>query len=265
MGAEFAALPLDHIIFTDGTNIGKHILQAAAKNLTPCTLELGGKSPVIVGRSYDTKRAAERIMSGKALNIGQACLAPDYIFVPKEDEKAFLQHATEFFAELFPTILENNDYTSVINERHYFRIMAIIDDAKEKGANVYQVNPAQENFEHQKPGLHKIPMTFIANYSEDMLMAQQEIFGAVLGIKTYDNMTECIEYINAHPRPLGLYYFGEDKQEMRHVLDRTMSGGIAINDVMAHSSCEYFPFGGIGDSGMGSYHGLNGFKTFSHA
>jgi len=265
VGAEFAGLPLDHIIFTGGTNIGKHILQAASNNLTPCTLELGGKSPVIVSRSYDIKKAAERIMTGKSLNIGQACLAPDYVFVPKEHKEAFIEHATAFFSELFPTIINNDDYTSVVNARHHERIMNIINDAKYKGGDVRQVNPANEDFSTQKEGLHKIPMTFIVDYSEDMLMAQQEIFGAVLGIKSYDNLDECIDYINAHPRPLGLYHFGEDQAETRKVLDHTISGGVTLNDVMAHSSCEDLPFGGIGNSGMGHYHGLDGFKTFSHA
>lgn len=264
VGAEFAGLPFDHIIFTGGTNIGRHILQAASANLTPCTLELGGKSPVIVSRSYDLKKAAERIMTGKALNCGQVCLSPDYVFVPKEDKQAFIAHAVSFFSELFPTMIDNPDYTSIINARHQARIQGIIDDATLRGATVQSINPAHEDFSTQKAGLHKIPMTLISDYSEDMLIAQQEIFGAILAIKTYDDVNECISYINAHPRPLGLYYFGDDKVETRKVLDHTISGGVSINDVMAQSSCEDLPFGGIGGSGMGHYHGIDGFKTFSH-
>lgn len=265
VGAEFSAMPFDHIIFTGGGNIGKHILQAASANLTPCTLELGGKSPVIISRSYDLKKAAERIMTGKALNCGQVCLSPDYVFVPKEKEAEFIQYAVEFFSELFPTMLNNPDYTSIINKRHHDRIITMINDAKAHGATVTTINPANEDFTQQAEGINKIPMTLISNYSEDMLIAQQEIFGACLGIKTYDNLNDCIHFINAHPRPLGLYYFGNDKAEERTVLDRTISGGTVINDVMAHTSCENLPFGGVGASGMGHYHGHDGFKTFSHA
>lgn len=264
VGAEFAALPFDHIIFTGGTGIGRHILQAAIKNLTPCTLELGGKSPVIVGRSYNTQKAAERIMSGKQLNQGQACLAPDYVFVAKEQKDILVNTMIQFYSQLFPTIINNPDYTSVINERHQKRLMSYVDDAKQKGAVVHEINPAKEDFNQQAPNMHKIPMTIIVDPTEDMLCMQEELFGPVLCIKTYDDMNECIHYINAHPRPLGLYYFGDDAQEERMVLDRTISGGVTINDVMAHSSCEDLPFGGIGNSGMGAYHGRDGFLTFSH-
>ncbi|MCB1614619.1 MAG: coniferyl aldehyde dehydrogenase [Pseudomonadales bacterium] len=263
-GAEFAALPLDHIIFTGGTNIGKHILHAAMNNLTPCTLELGGKSPVIVGRSYELKKAAERIMTGKALNIGQACLAPDYCFVPEEKLEDFTQAAISHFSEMFPSVLENPDYTAVINERHHQRLASMIEDARSKGGDVRVINPANEDFSQQKPGIHKMPMTLVINPSDDMRVMQEELFGAILCIKSYKNVGECIQYINSRPRPLGLYYFGEDPVEERMVLDRTISGGVSINDVMAHASCEDLPFGGIGHSGMGNYHGFDGFKTFSH-
>ncbi len=265
VGAQFAALPLDHLIFTGGTNIGRHILQAAAANLTPCTLELGGKSPVIIGRSYDIAKAANRIMTGKALNVGQACLAPDYCFVPFEKKDDFIKEATEYFSTLYPTVLNNPDYTSVINERHYQRVSRLINDAKEKGGDVRVINPAKEDFSQQAPGMHKIPMTLIINPSADMLVMQEEIFGPVIAIKTYDNINECIQYINAHGRPLGLYYFGNDAAEERLILDKTISGGVTINDVMNHSSCDDLPFGGIGASGMGNYHGFDGFRTFSHA
>jgi len=264
VGAEFAALPFDHIIFTGGTGIGRHILQAALKNLTPCTLELGGKSPVIVGRSYDINKAATRIMTGKQLNQGQACLAPDYVFVSKENKDDFIKTAVQCYSELFPTILNNPDYTSVINARHQQRLLNYIKDAKDKGATVQEINPAKEDFSKQAEGVHKIPMTLIIDPTDDMLCMQEELFGPVLCIKTYSDVNECIHYINAHPRPLGLYYFGEDASEERMVLDRTISGGVALNDVMAHSSCEDLPFGGIGNSGMGAYHGYDGFRTFSH-
>lgn len=265
VGAEFAALPLDHIIFTGGTGIGRHILQAAVQNLTPCTLELGGKSPVIVGRSYDTVKAAERIMSGKQLNQGQACLAPDYVFVAKEQLDTFVNTAMSFYSELFPTLINNPDFTSVINARHQQRLLNYITDARQKGATVHEINPAKEDFSQQPAGIHKIPMTLIVNPTDDMLCMQEELFGPVLCIKTYSDVKECIQYINHRPRPLGLYYFGEDAQEERLVLDHTISGGVTLNDVMLHTSCEDLPFGGVGFSGMGAYHGQDGFRTFSHA
>lgn len=264
-GAAFASLPLDHLIFTGGTHIGRQVMRAAAENLTPVTLELGGKSPVIVGRSCDPAKAAERIMAGKALNQGQACLAPDYCFVPEETMESFLARASRFYGELFPCVLDNPDYSSVINERHYQRLARMIQDARDKGGDVRVFNPAGEDFTSQAPGQHKMPMTWVANPSDDMLVMQEEIFGPILCIKPYRHITECIEYINAAARPLGLYYFGSDRHEERLVLDSTISGGVTINDVMSHSSCDNLPFGGIGNSGMGHYHGFDGFRTFSHA
>ena len=265
IAAQFAALPLDHIIFTGGTNIGRKVMQAAAHNLTPVTPELGGKSPVIVGRSYDTEKAARRVMTGKALNMGQACLAPDYCLVPEERKETFIAEATRYFSTLFPSILDNDDYTSVINARHFQRLSQMIDDARSKGADVRQINPAGEDLSQQAEGLHKLPMTLIIDPDDDALAMQEELFGPVLCIKSYANIDDCVEYINARPRPLGLYFFGNDADEERLVLDHTISGGVTINDVMAHSSCDDLPFGGIGDSGMGSYHGFDGFRSFSHA
>src|SRR5690606_5801350 len=225
VGAAFAALPLDHIIFTGGTHIGRHILKAAADNLTPCTLELGGKSPVIVSRSYDTTKAAHRIMLGKALNQGQACLGPDYCFVPRESLNAFLDAAIAYYSERFPTVLNNPDVTSMINERHYQRVMGIITDARDKGADLREINPANEDFSQQQ-GSPKIPVTLVIDPTENMRVMQEELFGPVMAIKPYDRIDDCITYINAHPRPLGLYYFGEDATEERLVLDRTISGGV---------------------------------------
>lgn len=264
IGAQFAALPFDHIIFTGGTGIGRHILRAAADNLTPVTLELGGKSPVIVGRSYGIRKAAQRIMTGKALNMGQACLAPDYCLVPEEHKEAFIKEVTAHFSSLFPTILDNPDYTSVINARHHQRLTGMLEDAAEKGADLRQINPAGEDFSAQGPGLHKLPMTLVVEPSDDMQVMQEELFGPILCIKTYSQLDECIQYINQRPRPLGLYYFGSDAAEEQRVIESTISGGVTVNDVMVHSSCEDLPFGGIGHSGMGSYHGRDGFLTFSH-
>jgi coniferyl-aldehyde dehydrogenase len=264
IGAQFAAMPFNHLIFTGGTGIGRRVMQAAANNLTPVTLELGGKSPVIVGRSYVTEKAAQRVMTGKALNLGQACLAPDYCLVAAEQKEQFIAEAIRHFSALFPSILDNPDYTSVINAEHHQRLTQMIDDARAKGADIREINPAQEDLSEQREGLHKIPMTLIVDPGDDTLAMQEEIFGPVLCIKSYETIDDCIDYINAKPRPLGLYYFGNDAAEERQVLDRTISGGVTINDVMAHSSCDDLPFGGIGHSGMGHYHGADGFRSFSH-
>lgn len=264
VGAAFAALPFDHIIFTGATSIGRHILRAAADNLTPVTLELGGKSPVVISRSYKLEEAAWRIMTGKALNVGQVCLSPDYIFVPEEMKDELVRQLESVIKSMFPTMLNNPDYTSIINARHFQRIKGYIDDARAKGADVRIINPANENFEGQK-GTNKWPFTLVINASDDTKVMQEEIFGPIIAIKTYRTLDDTIRYINAHPRPLALYYFGEDAAEQRLLLDRTTSGGVTVNDVMGHVACDDLPFGGIGASGMGAYHGIEGFKTFSHA
>lgn len=264
VGAAFAALPLDHIIFTGATGVGKHILAAAAPNLTPVTLELGGKSPVIVSRSADLKATAERIAGGKGLNVGQVCLSPDYVFVPEESVDAFVAAIEAEFAAMFPTIGSNPDVSGVVNRRHYDRLCGYIEDAKAQGANVRQVNPAGENLANPQ-GACKLPFTLVINPSDSMKVMQEELFGPVICVKPYKSIDDCIAFINARPRPLALYYFGKDAAEERHVLDHTISGGVTLNDVMGHVSCEDLPFGGIGASGMGNYHGLDGFRTFSHA
>jgi coniferyl-aldehyde dehydrogenase len=264
VGEAFSSLPLDHIIFTGATSVGKYILRGAAENLTPVTLELGGKSPVVLSRSADIKEAVLRIFTGKALNCGQVCISPDYVFVPEEQLELFTKLAEMHIKEMFPTMLNNDDYTSVVNRKHYDRIMGIIEDAQEKGADVRIINPAKEDFNTQTT-THKIPLTMIVNPSDDLRAMQEEIFGPVISIKTYKNIDDAINYINANPRPLSLYYFGDDAGEQAEVLNRTTSGGVAVNDVIAHAGVEDIPFGGIGPSGMGNYHGFEGFKTFSHA
>lgn len=264
-GAAFSALPLDHLIFTGATSIGKHVLRAASEHLTPVTLELGGKSPVIVSRDADMAEAVRRIFAGKALNVGQVCLSPDYVFVPEDQLQDFVGLAEKTITEMFPTMLNNPDYSSVINERHYQRLLSYLEDAKEKECTIRQVNPAKEDFSQQE-GVHKIPMTLFVEPTEDTLVMQNELFGPFICVKAYKKIDSCIDYINSHPRPLGLYYFGKKTgDEVRKVLDNTTSGGVCINDVMVHASCEDIPFGGIGPSGMGNYHGFEGFKTFSHA
>ena len=263
VGAEFTSLPFDHIIFTGATSIARHVMRAAAENLVPLTLELGGKSPVVLGRSADMKKAASRIMAGKTLNAGQICLAPDYAFVPKESTGEFVAQATAAVETMFPSgIKENDDYTSIVNQRHYDRIMGYLEDARSKGAEVIEINPTDENFSQQPH--HKIPPHIVVDPTDDMTVMQDEIFGPILPIKSYSDTAEAVAYINANERPLGLYYFGEDASERDMVLNNTTSGGVTVNDVIFHVAQEDLPFGGIGPSGMGAYHGREGFLEFSH-
>lgn len=264
VGAAFSGMPFDHIVFTGAGSIGKHVMRAAAENLTPVTLELGGKSPVIIGRDADLLETATRIMTGKALNVGQVCLSPDYLMVAEEQLDTFLGHATDWATEMFPTIIDNPDYSSVINERHYQRLLGYIEDAKAFNGDIREINPANEDFSQQQ-GTHKIPFTLIINPSDEMKIMQEEIFGPLIAVKTYKEIGDCVDYINANPRPLGLYIFTNDKATERQILDHTLSGGVTINDVIVHVSCENLPFGGVGPSGMGNYHGFDGFQTFSHA
>jgi coniferyl-aldehyde dehydrogenase len=264
VGAAFTSLPFDHMIFTGATSIARHVMAAAAKNLVPVTLELGGKSPVLVSRSADIKAAVSRIMLGKTMNAGQICLAPDYLMVPEEKLDEVVAEVQSAVAEMYPKLLDNPQYTSVVNGRHFQRLQENLADARAKGAEVIECNPAGEDFAGQQ-GTQKIAPTIIKNPTEDMRVLEEEIFGPLLPIKTYKDFDETIAYVNSKPRPLGLYYFGQDDAEERKVLDRTTSGGVCINDVIMHIMQEDLPFGGVGPAGMGSYHGYDGFKTFSHA
>ena len=263
VGAAFSGLAFDHLIFTGGTSIAKHVMKAASENLVPLTLELGGKSPVVVGKNAKIRETAQRVMQGKTMNAGQICLAPDYALVPEEKVEEFVQASVEATSEMYPEMKDNDDFTSIINQRHYDRIQSYLEDAKEKGADVVEINPSNEDFSQQPH--HKIPPTIVLNPSEDMKIMQEEIFGPVLPVKTYKDVTEPVDYINSKDRPLGLYYFGEDAKEKDYVLENTTSGGVTVNDVISHIQMEDLPFGGVGPSGMGSYHGYDGFKEFSHA
>jgi coniferyl-aldehyde dehydrogenase len=262
-GAAFAALPFDHLIYTGGTKIGTAIMGAAAKNLTPVTLELGGKSPVLVGRTADIGDVARRVMKAKTFNAGQVCLAPDYVLLPKGTEDAFVAFAIKAVHDMYGALKENGDYSSIINERHFNRLRSWTDDAKQKGARVIELNPADENF--ASSDLHRLPPSLILDVNKEMTVMQEEIFGPLLPIKTYDIIEEAITYVRSHPSPLALYYFGNDFAEERLVLDGTTSGGVTINDCISHGSIDSLPLGGIGPSGMGAYHGKTGFLTFSHA
>jgi coniferyl-aldehyde dehydrogenase len=263
VGKAFSELPFDHLLFTGATGIGRHILHAAADNLTPVTLELGGKSPAIVGRSADLARATERVAMGKMLNAGQICLAPDYMLVPAEAEPRVVEGLKQAASAMYPTLLANPDYTSIVNDRHFQRLSDWLDDARAKGATIEQVNPANEDF--SATNARKMPLTIVRDVTDDMTLMQEEIFGPILPIRRYDTVDGAIDEVNRRARPLGLYYFGSDEGERRRVLDRTISGGVSLDDVIFHVSMEDLPFGGIGPSGMGAYHGQDGFKTFSHA
>ncbi len=263
VGAAFSRLDWDHLLFTGATAIGRHILHAAADTLTPVTLELGGKSPVIVGRSADVARTTERVALGKLLNAGQICLAPDYMLVPEEMEDAIAAGLKRAAGELYPSILRNPDMTAIVNDRHHERLYELVEDARAKGARVEIVNPAREDFAASNS--RKMPLHLVRDPTPDMRVMQEEIFGPVLPIATYRTPGEAIARVNRGDRPLGLYYFGSDKAEEQMVLSRTISGGVTVNDVIFHNAMEDLPFGGIGPSGMGSYHGRDGFRTFSHA
>ena len=263
VGKAFAELPFDHLLFTGATSIGRHILHAAADNLTPVTLELGGKSPVIVGQSADLKQATERVAMGKMLNAGQICLAPDYMIVPEGKEQAVVDGLSGATSAMYPTLLANPDYTAIINDRHFQRLSDWLDDARAKGARIDTVNPGNEDF--GSSNARKMPLHIVRDVTDDMTIMQEEIFGPILPIRSYRTIDDAIDQVNRRDRPLGLYYFGSDDGERRQVTDRTISGGVTVNDVVFHVSMEDLPFGGVGPSGMGAYHGPDGFRTFSHA
>jgi coniferyl-aldehyde dehydrogenase len=262
-GADFSGLAFDHLLFTGATSVAKHVMRAASENLVPVTLELGGKSPVIFSAKAEMDTSTAALMAGKTLNAGQICLAPDYVFVPRERMGEFVESSKRAVAKMCPSLLDNPDYTSVVNDRHYQRINGYLDEARERGVEVVEINPANEDFRQQSA--HKIPPTLVIDPPEESAIMQEEIFGPVMPIKPYDDLSEAVDYINAHDRPLGLYYFGNDKQETEQVLNKTTSGGVTLNDVIMHISQENLPFGGVGPSGMGAYHGEDGFRTFSHA
>jgi coniferyl-aldehyde dehydrogenase len=257
----FTEQPFNHILFTGSTSVGRFVMAAAAKNLTPVTLELGGKSPAIVSNNVPMKDAAERICFGKSMNAGQTCVAPDYILVPKAKEEEFIQAYIAAFAKMYPTLKDNDDYTSIVNDRQYQRLSNWIQDAKDKGAKLTEINPAQEDLSAGR----KLAPVIVQNMKDDMTIAEEELFGPILPIISYDAMDEAIAHINDRPRPLALYFFGYDKNEQNYVLDNTHSGGVCVNDTLMHLAQEDMPFGGVGDSGMGHYHGKEGFITFSKA
>ncbi|MEM9494895.1 MAG: coniferyl aldehyde dehydrogenase [Pseudomonadota bacterium] len=263
VGAAFTQLPFDHIIFTGSTGVARHVMRAAADNLVPVTLELGGKSPAIFSESADYEKSAQRLMNGKALNAGQICTAPDYVLVPVSKKTELVENIKKAVATMYGAgIKDNDDYTSIINQRHYDRLKGLLEDARDKGADVIELNPQGEDFSQQQ---HlKMPPYLILDPSDDMAVMREEIFGPILPVKGYNGVDEAIDFINDGPRPLALYYFGDDNAERDRILSRTTVGGVTVNDTLMHVAQEDLPFGGVGASGMGAYHGRDGFLEFSH-
>jgi coniferyl-aldehyde dehydrogenase len=260
VGAAFSALPFDHLLFTGSAAIGRKVLAAAAPNLTPVTLELGGKSPAIVAPGYPIAHAVQRILAGKLLNAGQTCIAPDYVMVPEGSLQAFAEKIRAQMRRMFGADPGNKDYTSVISDRHYARLEALVADAAQRGAKILQpAKPGDPNWKAHR----KFPPTLVVGATDQMAVMQEEIFGPVLPVLGYRDKAEPIAFINRHERPLALYWFGKDRAARDEVLARTVSGGVTVNDCLFHFTQINQPMGGVGASGTGAYHGEWGFKTFS--
>ena len=259
LATEFTSLPFDHLFFTGSTAVGRIVAKAAAANLTPTTLELGGKSPCIVDASCDVEEAAIKIAHGKLLNAGQTCIAPDYILLPKGKEAAFGHAFAQAVARLFPTIAGNPDYAAIISQRHHARLQAMLAAAEDGGARLQTVNTGGVAVE----GSRQMPPVLVFDAPPDCKLLHEEIFGPILPVVPYDTLNQAIDYINARPRPLALYWFGTNIASRDAVLARTVSGGVTVNDTLMHIAHKNLPFGGVGESGWGSYHGEAGFLRLS--
>lgn len=260
ISAQFAALPFDHLIFTGSTRVGRLVAEAAGRNLTPVTLELGGKSPAIIDRSADLDEAAERIVYGKLMNAGQTCIAPDYILIAQGSVDAFIAKAAGAAARMFGTSPDNKDYTSIVSDKHYARLEGLLQDAAARGAKIIQAaSPGDPAWKSKR----KFPPTFVAGVTPDMKVMQEEIFGPILPVFACDTTDSAISYVNANDRPLALYWFGKDNAARDRVLGRTVSGGVTINDCLFHFVQANQPMGGVGASGIGAYHGEWGFRSLS--
>ncbi len=260
VGEAFSRLAFDHLFFTGSPRVGKLVMRAASENLVPVTLELGGKCPAIVGVEANVRTAAERIMFGKAFNAGQTCVAPDYALVPVGVRGAFVDACRQAVANLYPKLATNPDYTAMITPGHFERIQSLVADAKEHGATAIELNPASEAF---APEARKIAPTLLLDVTPDMRCMSEEIFGPVLPIVTYERLTEAIARVNEGERPLALYYFGRNEAAIDRVLSETISGGVTVNETLLHFIQDDLPIGGVGMSGMGQYHGRDGFEALS--
>ncbi len=253
----FSELPFDHLVLTGGTNTGKAVMAAAASNLTPLTLELGGKSPVVIGRSASLLKAAERIIFAKTINNGQLCVAPDYVLVPQEQLDEFIEACQTFYKLTYQE--SHAEAGAIVNETHFQRVNTYLRDARARKVRVIALAEPEEDTGYS------LPLHLVINPSHDCVISQKEIFGPALIVNTYDSIENAIAFVNAGEKPLALYYFGNDKKEQRNVLDHTRSGGVTINQIAMHPGADDAPFGGIGASGIGQYHGREGFLEFSHA
>ena len=258
ISAEFSKLKFDHLLFTGSTNIARLVAQSAAPNLVPVTLELGGKNPVVISSTADIKVAADKVMWAQTFNGGQICLCPDTVFVPEHLVEEFVTACQASVKKMYPDIANDENYTHIITQRHADRLRDMVAEAKTTGARVVPL------YDTQNSGRRVLP-SLILNADTNSRVMQEEIFGALLPIVGYTQMQEVVDYINERPRPLALYYFGRNKQEIEKLTFQTTSGGMVVNDMMAHIFQSDLPFGGVGESGMGSYHGFDGFKNFSHA
>ncbi|MFT4243819.1 MAG: coniferyl aldehyde dehydrogenase [Acidovorax sp.] len=269
LSALFASLPFDHLVFTGSTAVGRKVAQAAAQHLTPTTLELGGKSPCIIDGSCDMQDAALKIAHGKLLNGGQTCIAPDYVLLPRGREGEFAQAFRAAVQRLFPTIEGNPDYAAIITPRHHARLRTMLQQAQTQGADVQVIEPAAEG---SKPTVgtlgdgasRQMPPALVFGATSQMQLMQEEIFGPILPVVSYERLDDAIAHINAGPRPLALYWFGANEAVQSDVLRRTVSGGVTVNDTLMHIAHDNLPFGGVGDSGWGAYHGEQGFLRFCH-
>lgn len=260
VAAAFSALPFDHLFFTGSTQVGRLVMQAAARNLTPVTLELGGKSPAIIAPDYPIETAAARLAAGKFLNAGQTCIAPDYVLCHVARVDALVAALEREVRERYPSLAQTPDYTSIVNDRQYARLQGLLDEAGAAGARVLRLNPAGEALD---PASRVFAPTLVLDAPADTRLMREEIFGPILPILPYQHLDEAIAYVNAHDRPLALYHFDLDRARVDDVLERTIAGGVTVNDCVLHIAQSRLPFGGIGPSGIGHYHGHHGFLTFS--
>lgn len=256
VGAAFSALPFDHLLFTGSTRVGHEVMRAAAANLTPVTLELGGKSPALIGEHARFDYAVDSLLLGKTLNAGQTCIAPDYVLVPRGQEAAFIARARTRFAQLYPDFERNRDYTSIISARHFERLQRLADEAQAQGAQLHALGT------HDAAARRFAPV-IVTNASDGSALMQEEIFGPLWPVVPYDTLDDALRYINARARPLALYLYADDAQTVERVTRETVAGGMSVNETLMHIVAEGLPFGGVGASGMGAYHGYDGFCTFS--
>jgi len=261
IASAFSALPFDHLVFTGSTNVGRIVAQAAAKNLTPVTLELGGKSPVIIDESANLDLTLPRLVNAKLLNAGQTCVAPDYVLMSQSKIKSVSDAIIQNAEKMYPTFAGNDDYTSIIADAHYSRLQDLLEDAENKGAKIQTAGAVNKQ---QLAKERRVPLTVVTNTTPDMKIMQEEIFGPLLPIIASENLDASLKYVQSNERPLALYWFGEDKSKREKVLKQSHSGGVSINECAWHVVQEDIPFGGVGPSGMGAYHGEAGFESFSH-